>query len=351
MPMQRLLLALLFFCSGALYAQRTVRFTVRDAVTDAPIPQASATLRHGRGQVSDAEGRLTLTGLTDSTIITFSSVGYDPLTYVLRDTAGSTVMVHLKPHEAEGEEVIVSSSRTESRIENLPTKVEVLGLEEVEEEAGVKPGNIGSLLGDVAGIQSQQTSAVSGATELRVQGLPGKYTQLLRDGLPLFGDFAGSFSILQIPPLDLRQVEIVKGATSTLYGGGAIAGMINLVSKQPKEGAPVNSVLLNYTTLNEANANVYFSRRKSRTGYTFFAGTTQQGAVDVNRDGYTDVAKTQSYFLHPVLFIYPSKKTTLSAGYNGTFETRTGGDITYVRGKDGPANRFFIDNDSRRHTA
>ena len=46
---------------------------------------------------------------------------------------------------------------------------------------------------------------------MRVQGLPGKYTQLLRDGVPLFGGYSGSFSILQIPPLDLRQIEIVKG--------------------------------------------------------------------------------------------------------------------------------------------
>src|SRR6185503_10418801 len=101
---------------------------------------------------------------------------------------------------------------------------EVIGLEEVEEESGVKPGHIASLLGDVAGIQAQQTSATTNNTELRIQGLPGEYTQMLRDGIPLFGGFAGSFSVLQIPPLDLKQIEIIKGSSSTLYGGGAIAG-------------------------------------------------------------------------------------------------------------------------------
>lgn len=53
---------------------------------------------------------------------------------------------------------------------------------------------------------------------MRIQGLPGSYTQLLREGLPLFGGYAYSFSVLQIPTLDLKQIEIIKG--STLYGGG-----------------------------------------------------------------------------------------------------------------------------------
>jgi iron complex outermembrane receptor protein/outer membrane receptor for ferrienterochelin and colicins len=114
-------------------------------------------------------------------------------------------------------------------------------------------------LGDVAGIQIQQTSATTGNAEMRVQGLPGEYTQILKDGMPLFGGYSGSFSILQIPPLDLKQIEIVKGASSTLYGGGAIAGMVNLISKRPKEGEFEKTILLNHSTLKENNINLYLS--------------------------------------------------------------------------------------------
>src|ERR1700744_913759 len=114
-------------------------------------------------------------------------------------------------------------------------KVEVIGSEDMREENTIKPANIASILGDVSGVQIQQSSAVSGNTNVRIQGLNGQYTQILRDGMPLYDGFSGGFGILQIPPLDLKQVELIKGSASTLYGGGAIAGLINLISKRPTE--------------------------------------------------------------------------------------------------------------------
>ena len=135
--------------------------------------------------------------------------------------------------DAELEEVTIASTRTNSRIEDIATKVEVLGTDDMIEESSVKPASVASILGDLSVIHIQQTSAISGAASVRMQGLDGKYTQILRDGLPLYEGFSGSFGVLQIPPLDLKQVEIIKGSNSTLYGGGAIGGLINLVSKEP----------------------------------------------------------------------------------------------------------------------
>lgn len=91
------------------------------------------------------------------------------------------------------------------------------------------------LLNESTGIITQQTSATSGNAAIRIQGLDGRYTQILKDGFPVFAGAASGLGLLQTPPLDLKQVEIIKGSTSTLYGGGAIAGLINLISKTPEE--------------------------------------------------------------------------------------------------------------------
>ena len=209
-------------------------------------------------------------------------------------------------------------------------------------------GSLISLLGDVAGIQTQQTSASSAITDLRIQGLQGKYTQILRDGLPLFGGYSGGLSIMQIPPADIKQVEIIKGASSTLYGGGAIAGLINLVSKTPTIGKFEKSFLFNQTTLNETNSNIWLSNRNKNVGFTFYTGGTYQKAKDVDGDGYSDIPNIKSIFIHPRLFIYPTTKQTISIGYNAVIEDREGGYMSAIGNKN--SANYFNKNKSNRHT-
>ena len=153
--------------------------------------------------------------------------------------------------------------RSNARIEDLNAKVEVLGQEEMDEESELVPGSVSSILGDLSVITIQRTNAVNGNEAIRLQGLDPKYTQLMRDGIPLYGGFTGSLGVFSIPPLDLKQVEIIKGSASTLYGGGAISGLINFISKEPLE-TPQHSVSLNYTTQNEFNSNTFFSGKHGR---------------------------------------------------------------------------------------
>ncbi|WPV63839.1 TonB-dependent receptor plug domain-containing protein [Chitinophaga sp. LS1] len=237
-------------------------------------------------------------------------------------------------------EIVVHSTRTNSRIEDLPMKVEVLGPEDMQEEGGIKPANVASLLGDLSVIHIQNTSAISGNNAIRMQGMDGKYTQLLRDGLPLYEGLSGNFGVLAIPPLDLKQIEIIKGSVSTLYGGGAIAGMINFISKTPGD-KPSLDILLNRSTLKENNANLYYSQKWRKTGLTFFGGVTHQNATDVNKDGFSDVPQLRQYLVHPKFFWYIHPNTTFTAGYQGTFEQRTGGGTYYTEKNN--SNRNSLD--------
>ena len=108
------------------------------------------------------------------------------------------------------EEVRVQSTRTTRTIRNTPTRIETIDAEELEEKSNMKPANVSMVLHESTGLQVQQTSATSGNASIRVQGLDGRYTQLLKDGYPNFGNFASGLSILEIPPLDLKQVEFIK---------------------------------------------------------------------------------------------------------------------------------------------
>jgi iron complex outermembrane receptor protein/outer membrane receptor for ferrienterochelin and colicins len=334
-----------------LQAQYSFRAIVKDSVTQQVLAGVSVSTHSVKGVSANDSGLVLIQNLpAGKHDFTFSHVGYTSymLSITLPDSSLHEVM--LTPAGAALDEVtVISSTRSNQRIENSPLKVEVLGREEMDEENTIVPGNIASILGDVSGIQIQQSSAVSGNSNVRIQGLDGRYTQILRDGMPLFDGFSGGFGVLQIPPLDLKQAELIKGSASTLYGGGAIGGLINLISKRPGY-KPEGILTLNQTTLKESNINVYTAQRGKYAGYNFFGGYTHKGAVDVNDDGLSDVPKLDAIILHPRLFIYPDSKTTIAAGYTGTFETRNGGDMEVIKGNKGGIHQFFENNKTDRHT-
>jgi outer membrane receptor for ferrienterochelin and colicins len=337
---------LLLIGISSVWAQNTLTISIKDSSTMEPISNATIIVDGNKIVTkSDGNGLFTFTLLkkTNRIVLTISADGFVSGTFETAIDTVRTQTFYLSPLTTDVEEVLVSALRTNSRIEDIPTRIEVLGLDDLNEENGVKPGNIMSLLGDIAGIQMQQVSASSGNTYARVQGLNGRYTQLLKDGLPLFGGMSGSFGILQIPPLDLKQIEIIKGSVSTLYGGGAIGGIINLVSKDPGY-KPEISITANRSSLRESNLNAYFSKRNKNVGFTFFAGQTIQGEVDKDGDGLSDVAKSRTTVIHPKLLLYLSKKSTLVFNYTFTNDNRKGGNMAYVSNPSNSDSLFHIFN-------
>src|SRR5689334_4266589 len=227
----------------------------------------------------------------------------------------------------EEKEVIIQSTRTSRNIKNVPTRVETIELEEIDEKNNMRPGNVSMLLHESTGIQVQQTSATSGNASIRIQGLDGRYTQLLKDGFVAFGNFASGLSVLEIPPLDLKQVEIIKGPASPLYGGGAIAGVVNFISKDPKEKSE-NSFILNQSTIGQTNLGYFGAKRNKKIGYTFLALLNRQSLFDVDKDDFTEIPRSLEFTFHPRLFIFPNDKTRIIVGYNFSKGKREGGDVT-----------------------
>lgn len=243
------------------------------------------------------------------------------------------------------EEILVMSSRTNATLDDTPMRLQVLNAEELHEKANMKPGDIRMILNESTGIQVQQTSATSFNSSIRIQGLDGRYTQLLRDGLPIYSGFSGSLSLLQITPLDLQQVEVVKGASSTLYGGGAIAGLINLISKRPGE-EPETSFMLNGTSAKGVDVSAFHSREVGSHGFTLFGSYNRGEAYDPADNGLSAIPEFERVTLTPQWFYSMSEATNLDFGIGFIDESRLGGSIDHIEGR--APNDYFESNDSQR---
>ena len=247
--------------------------------------------------------------------------------------------------EQELEQIIVKSTRVRRSYENQVTRVEVLGGEEINEKSNMKPGEIRMLLNESTGIHVQQTSASSFNSTIRIQGLAGKYTQILRDNMPLYGGYSGGLGLLQIAPLDLQQVEIIKGSSSTLYGGGAIAGLINLISKIPKS-EPERSLLFNSTSAGGLDASGFFSGKGESLGATLFTSYNTAEAYDPASNGLSAIPEYERWTINPRLFIEGEKSDT-TIGLNVVKEDRIGGSLDYIKGRRSPMEYFEKSNTTR----
>ena len=222
--------------NGAQTPTATLRVQVRASekpVADAEVIVAAATHR------TDASGTATVTAAPGQVEIRVAKAGFLSVTTAVTAAAGTVqeVTVELVAEPTLEEEVtVVASTRTGKRLEDQPTRVEVLAREEIEEKMLMTPGDIVMMLNEMGGMRVQATSPSLGAASVRIQGMRGRYTRVLSDGLPLFGE-VGGLGLLQIPPMDLGQVEVIKGVASALYGAGAMGGVVNLLSRTSHRGA------------------------------------------------------------------------------------------------------------------
>jgi iron complex outermembrane receptor protein/outer membrane receptor for ferrienterochelin and colicins len=245
-------------------------------------------------------------------------------------------------------EVTIASTRTGREIEAEPTRVEAIDEEEVDEKISMRPANVSMVLNESTGIKVQQTSATTNTQSVRIQGLDGRYTQLLKDGFPAYGGFSGSLSVLEIPPLDLKQVEIIKGPSGTHYGAGAIAGVVNFISKEP-EDRPSTSIVLNQTSALGSDVSLFHSRKLGKIGYTILGSYNYQREYDVDDDDFTELPRTNSFTLSPRLFVYRDEKTRLSIGNSFSLQKRTGGDVLAIKNGPNGIHQYFEKNDSLRN--
>lgn len=334
-----------------MFAQNKLELTVKDSLTGEPLIGVTAQIKSiEKGTISDYSGKIYLEEIPDGIyILRLSYIGYARadlnLSFPLnKDMLGKTI--YLIPQSEEIEEVVLVSTRSTRTIDDIPTRVEVIAGEELSEKGNMKPGDIRMLLNESTGIRTQQTSASSYNSSIRIQGLDGKYTQLLRDGLPLYSGFASGLSLMQIAPLDLKRVEVIKGSSSTLYGGGAIAGLVNLISKTPSEEAEL-SFMANGTSALGLDLSGFYSEKFNKVGTTIFASYNLGTPYDPSNIGLTAIPEFDRFTLNPKIYTYLGSDTELMLGLNAIWENRLGGNLDFIMGEN-VVDPYFESNETER---
>ncbi len=338
--------------ASIVFAQNSFKAVIKCAHHKEPLSGATVTIAAlNKIAIADSNGTVVINNIpSGKQLIKITYVGRPDMEkeFLFPVSSESAIVIFLEEEAEEEEEVIIQSTRSSRTIQDIPTRVEFIAGEELDEKANMKPGDIRMVLTESTGIQTQQTSATSANASIRIQGLDGRYTQTLKDGFPLFAGFSGGLGLLQTPPLDLKQFEVIKGSASTLYGGGAIAGLVNLISKTPKEEKELK-FHVDLTSAGGLNTSGFYGKKSGKTGLTVFASRNSNKAYDPADIGLSAIPEFQRYTFNPKMFFFFSPNTTMTVGINITTEERTGGDINFIKGNN-PSGFYELNNTDRYST-
>lgn len=362
-PMKRVLTSLVFFSAilalssfffpSLSNAQRHVRGIVREEENKQPVIGANVTIEDTKLGARTGKSGEFLIDLPDAAeytvVVSAPGFGTKESEIDLRQTDTAYLVFELHEKEAHGEEVVVTGTRTERSVKDVPVRTEVVPEEEVQEELFLRPNSVGQLLAESNGIDAQTTGGLSGTQTLRIQGLPGRYTQFLANGVPNFSGVSAGFSMFEIPPLNLRQVEILKGANSVLYGADAISGVINFLTREP-EKKPVVEAFGNASSLGALDAATFLSNQMGSTGVTLMAVDNHQKMVDVDKDSlqYADLPEYNRQTYDATVIQNFGEKTRLKLGTNYSKEDRIGGISTAPRSAIGLEYPYLEENKLER---
>ena len=286
------------FCVNLLLAQTTIRGTITDAETDAPIPGVNIVIQGTtEGTNTDFDGNFTFSTNQDAPFtIEVSSIGFSPQSIEIT-SADQVVDIALQPGE-KLDEIIVSASRRPQKVQDAPASVSVVSAKDIENSA-VAVDPVRHLV-NVPGVQIQQQSANTLNIEMRAgSGVFGTSALPILDYRFLTNPSAGTFFTQQagLSNIDIAKIEVVRGAASALYGPGVTSGVVHFMSKNPIDypGTTVELIGGEMNTLGAALRHAYASENK-KFGYKINLkytegddfGLNPNETVDEDGDGIAD---------------------------------------------------------------
>lgn len=236
--------------------------------------------------VADGSGHFKMADLPlGKQTVTASLIGYREQTIevTMERGKGTEVYFLLEDDVLNLDQVVVTGTRTQHYVKDVPIRTEVITAEALKNKNAL---NVYEALKGVAGIRVEEQCQFCNFSQVRMQGLGAEHTQVLIDGEPIYSGLAGVYGLQQMGTTDLDRIEVVKGAGSALYGSSAVAGAINLISKEPTFEPSIKADL-QFGNWGHKSYNASVSMRNQQIGFTAFAQRMEADALDATQEGLT----------------------------------------------------------------
>jgi len=302
---------------------------VLDAKTKQPLPFANIMIKNTTmGAAADENGYYTIRGIRPGRIrIIAAMMGYKNRKKTIRINPGQNTQINfmLDPAVLEMGAVVVTGTSTPHIIEDVPVRTEVIPRRIIERK---QANNLAEALSFQTGVRVENNCQNCNFTQVRILGMSGKYSQILIDGDPVISSLAGVYGLEHFPEEMVDQIEIVKGGGSALYGGGAVAGVINMITRRPM----TNQVRIKYLQHNTGGkpdihigAVAGKAGRSGRSGAYIFGSFRKRVPYDYNKDGFSELGELINESIGFKWYYKPFTDSELITSFHHIHEERRGG--------------------------
>ena len=281
------------------------------------------------GCLTDESGHFYLKNLPEGELtIVFSMMGYETekRTVTLRRDTLIEMNVAIAETSFMIDNVVVTANKYETKQKEVATIVNVIAPLIIESTTS---NSMADVLNFQTGLRVEETCSNCGVPQIRINGLEGQYTQILMDSRPIFSSLASVYGLEQLPAGMVDRIEVIRGGGSALYGANAIAGVVNIITKEPNRNSLniSNSSAFTQQGTYDINTNMNASvvSENQKAGLFLFGVQRNRQQYDRDNDGYSDIPHLNSTTVGFRSYFKTSDYSKITAEYHHTTEFRRGG--------------------------
>ena len=281
------------------------------------------------GCLTDESGHFYLKNLPEGELtIVFSMMGYETekRTVTLRRDTLIEMNVAIAETSFMIDNVVVTANKYETKQREVATIVNVIPPLIIESTTS---NSMADVLNFQTGLRVEETCSNCGVPQIRINGLEGQYTQILMDSRPIFSSLASVYGLEQLPAGMVDRIEVIRGGGSALYGANAIAGVVNIITKEPSRNSFNISNTSAFTQQGtydiNTNMNASVVSENQKAGLFLFGVQRNRQQYDRDNDGYSDIPHLNSTTVGFRSYFKTSDYSKITAEYHHTTEFRRGG--------------------------